>query len=290
MITRHNRLLEKKMPGIEKVPNHFRMPHIFQYPEDNRQYFEHWYLLNYNEAADKRDRIYLPILWTSYLCRANYGRDERKVKALQTFIDSLDRNKRFYSIVQYDDGPMVDFKDLDIKVFGMSGGRIDYPIPLLCWPHKYEFPNIKKDIFCSFVGSDTHQIRRELVKEFKGKKNCIVEIKKLPLKDYCEIMARSVFALCPRGYGKSSFRIMEAIQYGAIPIYISTAGEAVLPYYADFSRYGTLVSEVDIPKLPDHVFGATKSSFYVLEKQMEIEKIKKLFTYEGCKQKILENI
>jgi len=31
----------------------------------------------------------------------------------------------------------------------------------------------------------------------------------------------SKFALCPRGYGKTSFRIQEALQYGAIPVYIS---------------------------------------------------------------------
>jgi hypothetical protein len=262
-----------------------------KYPPDNHEEFERWFFEN--TTADEligKPRTYLPIFWTAYWCNNGYGRKTGAAKRLQQFIDQLPRNKQYWTICQYDDGPMVDFKDLDIKIFGMSGGRIDYPIPLLCQPHKYEFPGIKKDIFCSFVGADTHPIRRELVKEFEGKPDCYVTLKKHKMEDYCRILARSVFALCPRGYGKSSFRIMEAIQYGAIPIYIATTGEAILPYCADFSKYGTLVSEMDIPKLPDHISGALKSTFWVLEKQNEIEKIKSLYTYEGCKQKILENI
>jgi hypothetical protein len=277
--------------AIQRVPPELQPKQIHRYPEDNTLEFERWFkeTTTAHELAGK-PRTYLPILWTGYWCNNGYGRKDRARKVLQRFVDSLPRNKAYFSIVQYDDGPMVDFKDLDIKIFGMSGGRIDYPIPLLCQPHKYEFPGIKKDIFCSFVGADTHPIRRELVKEFEGKPDCYVTLKKHKMEDYCRILARSVFALCPRGYGKSSFRIMEAIQYGAIPIYIATTGEAILPYCADFSKYGTLVSEMDIPKLPDHISGALKSTFWVLEKQNEIEKIKHLYTYEGCKKKILENI
>lgn len=201
---------------------------------------------------------------------------------LQRYVDSLPRNKAYFSICQYDDGPMVDFKDLDIKIFGMSGGRIDYPIPLLCQPHKYEFPGIKKDIFCSFVGGDTHPIRRELVKELEGKEGYYVTLKKHSLEDYCKILARSVFALAPRGYGRSSFHIAESLHYDATPIYISN--DFVLPYGRSDLVCINPVSDslsglVDTLKRLDNIY---------LHKQMR--DIKPFFTYEGCKKKILENI
>lgn len=272
-------IIQRPEPGIAKIPDHFKLPHLFQYPEDNKEYFEYWYLRNYDNATDKRDRIYLPILWTSYLCRANYGTDSKKIQALQNLVDSLDRSKRYYVVVQYDDGPMVDFKDLDVKVFGMSGGRVDYPLPLLCQPHKYQFPNIKKDIFCSFVGSNTHPIRKELVKNLSGKHGYFVSMKKHSLEEYCKILARSVFALSPRGYGPSSFRCQESINYSAIPVYVSD--HHILPYNEPFP--GILTN--DIPGIRKLL---SESNVGVLRAQ--IESAKPLYTYEGCKKKILENI
>jgi hypothetical protein len=274
---------------IHPVPVQFRQKHPFPYPPSNTHEFERWFHDTLTPEEIIGDRIYLPVFWTAYWLKSGYGQKLRERQALQAFINSLDRSKKFFTICQYDDGPMIDFKDLDIIVFGMGGGRIDYPIPLLCQPHGFKF-DCKRDIFASFVGSDTHQIRRQLVAEFAGKKDCLVTMKKYPPKEYCNILARSVFALCPRGYGASSFRIMEAIHYGAIPIYIGMNGDWVLPYWENFNTYGQLVQSVDIHKLPNYISGAVKSTFYINELREGIEKIKHLFTYEGCKKKILENI
>lgn len=269
--------------AVQRVPLELQPKQHHKYPEDNLVEFERWFKENTTaqELAGK-PRTYLPVFWTGYWCNNGYGKKDRARNALQRFVDSLPRSKSYFSICQYDDGPMVDFKDLDIKIFGMSGGRIDYPIPLLCMPHKFQFPDIKKDIFCSFVGSDTHPIRRELVKEFEGKPDCYVTLKKIKLEDYCRILARSVFALCPRGYGKSSFRICEGIQYSCVPVYISDS--FVSPYNAGH------VLQVD--PVSDSLKGLYDSlkemhNPYLID---GIEKIKHLFTYAGCKQKILENI
>jgi hypothetical protein len=265
--------------AIYPVPLQFKPKQISLYPPDNTQEFEWWLKENLKPGElIGKERAYLPVTWTAYWCNNGYGTREKQKLALQKFVDSLPRDRKFFSVCQYDDGPMVDFKDLDIKIFGMSGGRIDYPIPLLCCPHKYEFPHVKKDIFCSFVGSDTHPIRRELVKEFEGKKDCYVTLKKLNLKDYCEILARSVFALAPRGYGKNSFRCQEAIQYGAIPVYISD--DWIIPYEGFGKAFYLL-------KPGDNIYqflktASTETSF--------IKEYAYLYTYAGCKQKILENI
>lgn len=261
---------------IYPVPVQFRQKHPFPYPPSNTHEFERWFHDTTRPEEITGDRIYLPVFWTSYWLKNGYGNNIRPRQALQAFINSLDRNKKYFSICQYDDGPMVDFKDLDIKIFGMSGGRIDYPIPLLCQPHGFKF-ECKRDIFASFIGSDTHPIRRQLVEAFKGRKDCLVTLKPHPFKDYCNILARSIYALCPRGYGLSSFRIMEAIHYGAIPVYISDS--FVWPYNEEFPGISCHVK--DLPNcLPKDC------SVYL----SQISQQKHLYTYDGCKKRILENI
>lgn len=267
---------------IQRVPPELQPKQIHRYPEDNFLEFERWLKDNIHpKELIGKDRTYLPILWTGYWCNNGYGTKDKAKRIIQRFVDSLPRSKRFWSVVQYDDGPMVDFKYLDIKIFGMSGGRIDYPIPLLCQPHKYEFPGIKKDIFCSFVGGDTHPIRREIVKELEGREGYYVTLQKHSLEDYCKILARSVFALAPRGYGPNSFRVQESIQQGAVPVYISD-DHVICPDTEDMM----LISES-----PHGIAESLNSLKYKLpELRHAIESKKHLFTYEGCKEKILENI
>lgn len=269
--------------AIYPVPRQFQVPQQHKYPPDNKTEFE-WWLKENTRPGELlgKERTYLPITWTAYWCNNGYGKKERNKNALQLFIDNLPRDRKYWSVCQYDDGPMVDFKDLDIKIFGMSGGRIDYPIPLLCCPHKWEFPHVKKDIFCSFVGSDTHPIRRELIKEFEGKPDCYVTFKKLKLQDYCQILARSVFALCPRGYGKSSFRIVEALQYKAIPVYCTD--QFIIPYNEFFP--GIESTSTDTPTLYERLKSFDMDSL----NDLGIGQRNYGYTYQGCKQKILENI
>lgn len=268
------------------TPIEFRVKQAYSYPEDNKHEFERWFYDN-TQPDEITGRTYLPVFWTAYWCNNGYGFKEKSRNNLQRFIDSLDRNKKYFTICQYDDGPIVDFKDLDIVVFGMSGGRIDYPIPLLCQPHGYKF-DCQRDIFASFVGGDTHPIRKQLVEQFAGKKDCYVTMKKLPMKEYCNILARSVYALCPRGYGKSSFRIMEAIQYGAIPVYASTKNDFIIPYNCDFNKYGVLIEDGGVNGLPDAL--TSFSEFEIKTKQDAVkEMLVNYYNYESCKRLILNN-
>ena len=210
-----------KGKGIVPVPATFCLDagHPFPYPPDNHQIFEEWFLKNFGES-DVRDRIYLPIFWTGYYVRANYGKDSSKINVLQYYLDHLDRSLKYYTIVQYDDGILNHVEHLDIKVYSMSGTPVDYSLPLLCQPHAYQF-DCTRDIFMSFVGRNNHRFRDIILKKFAKDSDCYVTEKYHSLEDYCKILARSVFALCPRGYGPTSFRIAEALQYGAIPVAIS---------------------------------------------------------------------
>ena len=238
---------------IHAVPEMFKPKIRVEYPPDNKQIFEEWFYENaYVQVQEPWiKRHYLPIFWTSFQVNNDYGKG-RKMHDLQAYIDGLDRSKKYFTITQYDDGPLVDFKDLDIKVFGSGGGRIDVPIPLVCMKHpgvtEYVPPSERKYI-ASFIGSITHPIRQKMLDylytlSIERRKRYYISTEHHDISRYCEIMSQSTFALCPRGYGKTSFRICEAIQYKTIPVYISD--EFIYPFNGPEDYYGLSVEESDI--------------------------------------------
>lgn len=277
---------KRKYPeGIVQVPAQLRLKHPFRYPLSNITEFERWYYESFT-TNDVRDRLYLPIFWTSYYCSHKFGLEPRAVKHLQSFLNGLDKSKKYYTICQYDDGPdnkgVINLEGLDLKVFGMAGGRNDFPIPLICQPHLFK-DKVERDLKASFVGRVTHDFRGDMMKQILGMKNTYISTKDHKMDDYCRIMARSVFALCPRGYSATSFRISEAVQQGAIPVYISD--EHIMPYNKPFD-YGLVISpQDDLRKVLSEV---PKPMIDVL--QQNIEKVKPLFYYPGCKKIILEEL
>ncbi|MBA3830075.1 MAG: FkbM family methyltransferase [Taibaiella sp.] len=202
---------------IANVPIEFKPHHPWQYPADNDLIFEEWY--GHQKHPHISGWTYLPIYWTSYYCKHKYGKDGYAMQRLQIFLNRLDKNKKYYTIVQYDDGILSNIIGLNIKVFAMSGIRIDYALPLICKPHT-PLPKVEKDIYCSYIGANNHPIRSQLM-QYSSIPNWYISDKKHSMDEFCSILNRSKYVLCPRGYGPTSFRIMEALQYGAIPVYIS---------------------------------------------------------------------
>lgn len=270
-----------KCAGMVSVPRNFTPIQAMQYPADNAVPFERWYMENFVDA-NQRERIYLPIQWTALYCNNNFGKCHKTKLHIQSFLDSLDREKKYYTIVQYDDGILNSLANLDIKVFAMSGPRIDYPLPLLCMPHQYKF-DVEKDIFASFVGRVTHPIRAEMIKQLQGNENYYISTKPHNMREYCEVLARSKYALCPRGYGQTSFRIQEAIQYGAVPVYISD--QHIFPYNnpAPFLTHA-------FEWAPDLEYYMQLMNERYNEKMAFIKKSQHLFTYQGCKTEILKEL
>ncbi len=210
---------------VEKVPVRFRPHMAFDYPSDNYIPFEEWFYLKFGEKDIREGMTYLPVFWSSYYVNNNYGKAKSAIHELQQFLDSLDKSKKYYTIVQYDDGILNDISGLDLKVFAMSGKlrENDYPLPLICAPHQFEFNKVRKDLFISFVGRlETNLIRQRMVKALPQKSAQIyISDTEQPIESYCHILARSKYVLAPRGYGQTSFRVCEALQFGAIPVYIS---------------------------------------------------------------------
>lgn len=280
-----------KYKSIQYVPMEFQVHHPFRYPQHSKIDFERWFRDNTRSEEITGDRHYLPIMWTAYWCTHKYGKDGDAVNKLKLFVNALDKSKKYFTICQYDDGPMVDFKGHDVIVCGMSGGRIDYPIPLLCEEHEYRFAKQKRNLLACFNGANTHPIRENLVRQFKKRMDCQVSLTKIKSIDFCALMNRSIFALCPRGYGKTSFRIQEAIQYGAIPVYISD--DFVFPYNEGF-EYGIVINTVLQPDIfnntYDYLHSISQNKEMIESIQNKIHYSNGLFTYQGCKTKILNYI
>ena len=64
-------------------------------------------------------------------------------------------------------------------------------------------------------------------------------------------MAASRASLCPRGFGRASYHLMEALQMGLLPIHVYS-DEPWLPYARVFARIG-LASNLRSVKLMTHV-------------------------------------
>ncbi len=216
------------------------------------------------------------INWTAYAI--NHEKEWDKYhKYLQEFVNSLPRNEKYWTIVQHDDGPKVEFP-FDIKIFAAGGNPGNaIAIPLVCDPH--EIPDkAEKDIFCSFIGNiNTHEIRMKTIDAIFGKDK--VWIGRKYGREYGQYVARSKFSLCPRGYGKTSFRLYEAIWLSSIPVYISD--EFWIPYKdeLDWTQFSVMITEQEIPDLYDILQSISDERY---EEMMDnLKAVRSLFTFDG---------
>ncbi len=225
--------------------------------------------------------IYCPIKWTAYHIQGDYGKDEKALRSLQSYVKSLPRDKKFFTVVQYDDGLLVDFPNC---VIFSAGGKPDVsiPIPLVSDRHNYTVEQPKKYL-ASFMGNlKTHQIREKMAKALAG--NDDIYIGSGSVREFEEITAQSHFSLCPRGYGKTSFRLYEAMELGAVPVYISD--EHWLPFNGFINWNTFCVLETDyaynIKTLPETLRGLVKYGHCSVMKGAASAVYNCFFEYDKC--------
>ena len=233
------------------------------------------------------DLVYLPIHWTSYhhLNRENKWPElEKKYREiLETY-----KGRKIFTVTQFSKKVPIKGNLSGCLVFGATGiGNI--PIPLVCLPHpvnKKENPLYK----VCFVGAlGTHVVRRQLIEKYNNREDFYFGEGDLEL--FCNIMDDSTFCLCPRGTGKTSLRIYEALQMGCIPIYIYD--DLWLPF-KDLIKWEDiciLVHTKEVDKIGSIVDNITSERIY--EMQQNIKKYSDYFTFEGCCKtiaKILEEM
>ena len=279
-----------KRIGRKKLPSaaNFLKKSRIVYPPGNEVIFEEYFHSHFKQELDI-ERIYIPVLWTHYYINASFDGSDHS--DLATYISSLDRTKKYFTVVQYDDNILNDLSGLDVLIFAQGGyGKykdVSYPIPLNCTNNFVSSDLSKKDIFCSFVGTikRRHPIREELEHKLSGNPKYLVqESKDYPY--FNNIMSRSIFALCPRGYGQTSFRICESLQANTIPVYIFD--DPLIPFEDkfDFNEIGVLLPAKDIYRIDEILSSITDEQ---RAKMIENGRVvyKKYFEYEGCLKEII---
>ena len=282
--------------NIEEVPSVFQVLTNHEYPPHNKMIFEEYFLNYFLENNIDVERIYLPILWTNFYIERNYGNDD--MSDLQTYLNELDTSKKYFTVIQYDDGILQHIGDLDIFIFGAGGGgrkyvplkNLDYPIPLICQPNPNANKNRDRDILVSFVGTiaESYTIRQKL-RTMYGNSDSFFIREHLGYKKFTETMERSIFSLCPRGYGATSFRICEALQHGSIPVYVFD--KAWVPWLDefDFNEIGIWVHEFNIGEIESILRSKTEEE--ISEYRINGQRIyEEYFTFEGCAKQIIKKL
>lgn len=119
------------------------------------------------------------------------------------------------------------------------------------------------DLLFSFMGASNHKVRRQVlglthprayiedtshIKIYHFDADADEEERALRHRLFAEVMRRSKFVLCPRGYGTSSFRVFETLHAGRVPVIISD--EWVEPSGPDWELCSLRVREADVKKIP----------------------------------------
>ena len=145
----------------------------------------------------------------------------------------------------------------------------------------FAFPHVAKngvlgvsdrDVLYSFIGYDSHPVRRVLFQS-KHPEGCIIKERTYwhwardsfkpdciskdqqqnEMIEYQDVLSRSRFSLCPRGTGASTIRFWESLQAGAIPVLL--ADEMTLPEGFDWDSCIVNIDEKDVKKTAEIIRG-----------------------------------
>jgi hypothetical protein len=243
------------------------------------------YIVNNNP---KMTRKYINVSWTNLYCSKMFKNIPYDSAKLQKELDSLPPDDKYFTVVQFADGLKHKLPP-DTIVYGGSEG--DFPMPLT-YQNK-EFSSLKKkcwddkNIFCSFLGQHSHTLRKKVysyVSQFSdyyytliSDPPCDIE---LYMKLYIEKCIDSKFCLAPRGYGRSSFRFFEVLQFGSIPVYIWD--DKNWSPFQDKIDYSKLCITINISQL-DSLDSILRNVSKVQYEEMlnYYNTVKHLFTYDG---------
>jgi hypothetical protein len=147
---------------------------------------------------------------------------------VQTLLPLLRKDVVYVTVVQYLEGlaqhvdrwPGLAAAAPHILVLS-AGGNGHVPLPLL----KGELPrgNASNHVdarmpFASWVGQRYEGLRSRTVSAFERHGDAAVSVYQGA--DWVRVLTNATVALAPRGIGRTSFRLYEALQLGAVPVYV----------------------------------------------------------------------
>lgn len=273
-----------------------RPPALIVYPKfKNGKYIEEYFFDFWNKLTfrTKEKFLYLDIFWNNiYHLNAGYA-DPLVQEYLEKYIGEKCEEARLggripFTICQWDDGIQVKKPD-NLIVFSMGQSK-DVPLPLvsedtsLTLENTPRLPFEQKDIFCSFLGKNSHPVRKQMADALASRPDCVIHLDHHPM--FIEVSCRSKFGLAPRGYGASSFRFFELMKLGIVPVYIHD-GDDAQPYrdILDYDKFSFTIHISEINTLHDKLKSVTKEQYESM--LAEMERVRLWFTMEGTCEYIL---
>lgn len=230
---------------------------------------------------------YIPIYWSDYYVQYHHDREKARSRIREWLLPNIKTGEKYFTIVRHDEGIGFELPD-NIVVFG-AGGVGDIPVPLSKpeWLNR----NRTRDIRMSFMGriagaSNLTGVREKMYELLKDDKDCHFGIG--TFFEFKDIVERSVFSLCPRGYGRTSYRLYESMEAGSIPIYIWDDVEW-LPYkeLLDWDKIAISINISNLEKLP-HLL-EEYDDIRVKNMRQEIEKVyPEYFSNQGVAERITD--
>lgn len=215
-------------------------------------------------SSDKADWHYLPVFWTRWHLNhdyAKYGVDELQAEVSKILLEP----KQTFTICQYDDGPVVKLGATTLFLASRKGNEgID--IPLLRNLIRIPLVKPRKRYLASFAGRlHTYPIREQMAKILQNRKDVLISDGDKGQKFFISTTVKSRIALCPRGYGGSSFRFFEAMQLGTVPLLVGENDTRPFKKFIDWDSMSFFVSTVD--KLPTLLDGLDKRQLRTMGRQ-----------------------
>jgi len=269
-------------PSLQPPPHKYQG---FQGPWIEDFFYKYWI-----KNSIKSHFTYLPIFWTDFFLHSQVHKySPREFEKIYQQIKHILQevilpDNLYFTILEYDH-PIWDWHQFPKNVLVFSaGGSGDVPIPLLKGSPQFQCP--PKEILISFMGrldgaSNTGNLRQQMYEKLKD----IAYFGQGA--NWRSVMEKSTFTLCPRGLGRTSFRLYEAISVGSIPIYIWDDIEW-LPYkdVLDWSEIAISVNIKDIDKLPELIYAHSQEDISKKQQRMA-ELYSEFFTLEAVCHNII---
>ena len=249
------------------------------------EYLEEYFVRNFreNQVNNEFESFFIPVHWTAVF---NFrvkeglhpGSENWKLRQkLFSTLRSLDTTKKYFTVSTHDDAPQGDFP-YEVKHFyagGRSTAKNTYPIPVI-WSGYRDFNDTQKMIFCSFVGSVTHDIRPKLLASLQEKDGYFIrafqwqqDVPEDRKNFFKTVLEQSRFTLCPRGYGATSYRMYEAIQVGSIPVYVSDKFVLAWEDELDWSEFCVIIPESKITETDEILKSYTETQVRKMQERLK---------------------
>ncbi len=277
------------------------------YPPFKNGFYMEEFFLNYMINNNiKTKRKYIPALWTNFQIEGWFNHKKNEMQhLLDEWIKQNPSDNGYFTVAQYDDGPLLKLPVNTLKYGACSG---DIPLPLIYQDVKNTLESMQKksfnekSILCSFVGNITSNhvlpnVRQVMFSHLNQNPNFKMinsggwtpKVNETLQQVFIDTTINSKFALAPRGYGRSSFRFFECFQLGTIPIYIWNDLNW-LPFQdvIDYKKLCIVIHISEIIKLNEMLVAIDETKYN--EMFAYYHSIKHLFQLDGMSKQLAETV